>query len=225
MSREVFEKLNGFLSWYQDLYGKEWFVRNGDILTAIRNGEIGLSSLQVFKGRIQDCQKCSLGKTRKNFVFGHGNENADIMFIGEAPGHEEDMQGLPFVGKSGQLLNQMLEKISLKREDVFIANILKCRPPNNRDPLPEEVSTCIPYLHKQIEMVQPKVLITLGRVAAHNLLKSQESLTRLRNRSWQYQNIPLIVTFHPAYILRNMSALDDGVNDLKLAIAQYEKVR
>ncbi len=225
MSREVFDKLNGFLNWYQDLYGKEWFVRNGDILAAIRNGEIGLSPLQVFKGRIQDCQKCSLGKTRKNFVFGHGNENADIMFIGEAPGHEEDMKGLPFVGKSGQLLNQMLEKITLKREDVFIANILKCRPPNNRDPLPEEVSTCIPYLHKQIEMVQPKVLIALGRVAAQNLLKSQESLTRLRNRSWQYQNIPLIVTFHPAYILRNMSALDDGVNDLKLAIAQYEKVR
>lgn len=225
MSREVFDKLNGFLSWYQDLYGKEWFVKNGEILEAIRNGEIGLSPLTVFKGRIEYCQKCSLGKTRKNFVFGHGNENADIMFIGEAPGHEEDMQGLPFVGKSGQLLNQMLEKISLKREDVFIANILKCRPPNNRDPLPEEVSTCIPYLHKQIEMVQPKVLIALGRVAAQNLLKSQESLTRLRNRSWQYQSIPLIVTFHPAYILRNMSALDDGVKDLKLAIAQYEKIR
>ncbi len=225
MSREVFDKLNGFLNWYQDLYGKEWFVKNGEILEAIRNGEIGLSPLKVFKGRIQDCQKCSLGKTRKNFVFGHGNENADIMFIGEAPGHEEDKQGLPFVGKSGQLLNQMLEKISLKREDVFIANILKCRPPNNRDPLPEEVRTCIPYLHKQIEMIQPKVLIALGRVAAQNLLKSQESLTRLRNRSWQYQNIPLIVTFHPAYILRNMSALDDGVGDLQLAVAQYEKVR
>jgi DNA polymerase len=148
------------------------------------------------------CVKCELSATRTQTVFGVGNQNADWLFIGEAPGAEEDKQGEPFVGRAGQLLSAMLFALGLKRDDVYIANVLKCRPPNNRDPRPEEVSACESYLRAQIGLIKPKVIIALGRHAAHNLLKTGATLASLRGKQHDYHGTPLIVTYHPAYLLR-----------------------
>ena len=202
------EKLAAFLQWNQDLYGKEWFI------------EQKVSELEKFRQEIEHCTKCPLHQSRTNFVFGDGNENADIMFIGEAPGAEEDKQGLPFVGRSGQLLNKILAHFNMRREDVFIANILKSRPPGNRDPLPEEVAACISYLHRQIELISPKVLIALGRVAGQNLLRTDAPLRELRGKFHDFRGIPLFITYHPAYILRNMSAMDDAISDFSTVLAK-----
>jgi uracil-DNA glycosylase len=155
--------------------------------------------------QVTHCKLCELYKSRCNTVFGVGNKQADLLFIGEAPGANEDKQGEPFVGRGGKLLTAMLQAIGLKREDVYIGNILKCRPPNNRDPLPSEVATCTPYLEQQIAMLKPKLIIAVGRIAAHFLLDTKESLGRLRSKVHSYgrQQIPLIVTYHPAYLLRS----------------------
>ncbi len=161
------------------------------------------SSIDDLNSQICNCVKCSLGHTRTKFVFGVGNPKATFMLVGEAPGADEDAQGEPFVGRAGQLLNKILEAISFKREDVFIANILKCRPPNNRNPLPEEVELCIPYLKKQIELIRPKVILCLGLVAAQNLLGTKESLGRLRGKQLLFAGTPVMVTYHPAALLRN----------------------
>jgi uracil-DNA glycosylase len=160
---------------------------------------------QQLEQEVANCILCELAKTRKNTVFGIGNRKAKLLFVGEAPGATEDEQGKPFVGRAGILLDAMLAAIGLKREDVFIANILKCRPPNNRDPLPHEVACCTPYLNQQIALLQPKLIVTLGRIAAHFLLDTNVSLTSLRGRIHQYgeQKTPLLVTFHPAYLLRS----------------------
>jgi len=152
---------------------------------------------------ICDCVKCPLGHTRTKFVFGTGNPSATLMLVGEAPGADEDAQGEPFVGKAGQLLNKILEAINFRRGDVYICNILKCRPPGNRKPQAEEVDSCLPYLRKQIALVQPKLILALGLTAAENLLGTTESLTRLRGRVMRYEGIPLMVTYHPAALLRN----------------------
>jgi uracil-DNA glycosylase family 4 len=152
---------------------------------------------------IHECQKCPLGNTRNKFVFGVGNPNANAMLIGEAPGAEEDAQGEPFVGRAGKLLNDILKAVSLKREDVYIANILKCRPPGNRDPQPFEMETCIPYLHKQIDLIKPKIILCLGRVAANGLLNKKLSLGDLRNNMYEFNGIKTMVTYHPAALLRN----------------------
>lgn len=163
---------------------------------------------------VVNCTACGLDKTRTQIVFGVGNINADLMIIGEAPGFYEDKQGEPFVGRAGQLLNEMLKAIGLERKAVYIANILKCRPPNNRDPLPEEVNLCTPFLKKQIALVQPKLLLGLGRIAAHYLLNSQAPLGQLRGRFHDYQGIPLMITYHPAYLLRNPSDKKKAYQDL-----------
>ena len=160
-------------------------------------------TLEELYSKICNCQNCALGKTRTKFVFGVGNSNADAMLIGEAPGRDEDLQGEPFVGRAGKLLNDILKAVNFKRKDVYIANILKCRPPNNRDPLPLEMETCIPYLHKQIELIQPKVILCLGRVAANGLLDKKLSLGQLRENIYEFDGIKVIVTYHPAALLRN----------------------
>lgn len=159
---------------------------------------------QLFK-TIKNCHKCALGDTRTNFVFGVGNPNAQIMFVGEAPGHDEDMKGEPFVGRAGQLLNKVLAALELKREDVYIANILKCRPPNNRDPEPEEAATCEPYLIHQIKLIRPKIICCLGRIAAQRLLQTNMSLGQMRDRWFDYHGTLLMVTYHPAAVLRSPS--------------------
>lgn len=161
------------------------------------------SSIGELNASICNCLKCDLGATRTKFVFGVGNPNADIMVIGEAPGADEDAQGEPFVGRAGQLLNKILEAVQFKREEVFIANILKCRPPNNRKPNPGEVEQCEPYLWKQIELIKPKFILCLGLTAAQTILKTTESMGQLRLSTHLYRNTPVIVTYHPAALLRN----------------------
>ncbi|MEY3385724.1 MAG: hypothetical protein RIR53_535 [Bacteroidota bacterium] len=161
------------------------------------------TTLEAFHADINGCMKCPLGATRTSFVFGSGNPDADIMVIGEAPGADEDAQGLPFVGRAGQLLTKILESIELRRDDVYICNILKCRPPNNRKPLVGETDSCEPYLWKQIELIRPKFILCLGLTAAHTLLKSTETMSSLRGTLHDYQGIKTLVTYHPAALLRN----------------------
>jgi len=166
---------------------------------------------------VRSCTKCALHSTRTQTVFGVGNRKAQWMFVGEAPGADEDRQGEPFVGAAGKLLNAMLAALGLKREEVFIANVLKCRPPNNRDPQADEVEQCEPYLIRQIELIQPKLIVALGRHAAHSLLKTDLALARLRGQPQSYQNIPLVVTYHPAYLLRTPSDKRKAWEDLRRA--------
>lgn len=159
--------------------------------------------LEQLQSEAAPCLKCLLGETRNRFVFGAGDPDAAVMFIGEAPGADEDEQGLPFVGAAGKLLTKIIESIGLKREEVYIANILKCRPPRNRDPQADEVAACEPYLHRQVALIRPAVICALGRVAAQALLKTSDSLTRMRGEVHRYQGRPLVVTYHPAALLRN----------------------
>ena len=160
-------------------------------------------SLTELNQMICNCQLCSLGKTRTKFVFGVGNPTADAMLIGEAPGADEDQQGEPFVGRAGKLLNDILKAINFTREEVYIANILKCRPPGNRDPQPGEMETCMPYLMKQIDLIKPKVILCLGRVAANGLLNKKLTLTALRENTYDINGIKVVATYHPAALLRN----------------------
>ncbi len=160
-------------------------------------------TIEELNSIIKECQKCPLGKTRNKFVYGVGNPKAHAMLIGEAPGADEDAQGEPFVGRAGKLLNDILKAISLERNEVYIANILKCRPPGNRDPQPFEMETCIPYLHKQIELINPKIILCLGRVAANGLLNKKLSLGDLRNNIYDFNGIKVMATYHPAALLRN----------------------
>lgn len=173
-----------------------------DLLTppAIREA----SSLADLRTAIGDCQRCKLAPHRTNLVFGVGNPNADLMFVGEAPGRDEDLKGEPFVGRAGQLLTEIIVKgMKLKREDVYIANIIKCRPPQNRNPEPDEIVSCEPFLVRQLALIAPKVIVALGTFAAQTLLKTRTPITRLRGTWTSYHDIPLMPTFHPAYLLRN----------------------
>ncbi len=158
--------------------------------------------LAEVRAELGDCRRCKLARTRTNLVFGEGAPRARLMFIGEGPGAEEDAQGLPFVGAAGQLLNKLLEKLGLKRNEVYIANVVKCRPPGNREPESDEITQCLPFLKKQIESIRPQVIVTLGRVASQALLGTQRPLTKLRGRWQRYQGILVMPTFHPSYLLR-----------------------
>jgi uracil-DNA glycosylase family 4 len=179
--------------------------------------------LQSFYHEIRGCLKCALGTRRTNFVFGVGNERADLMLIGEAPGRDEDLQGIPFVGRAGQLLTLMLQSIDLSREEVFIANVLKCRPPNNRDPQPDEIEKCEPYLLTQIKIISPKLIVTLGRFASASLLRTKSALGTLREEVHTYNDVPLIVTYHPAALLRNPQLKRQAWEDLKKISAYLKK--
>lgn len=165
-----------------------------------KNREVDLLALRE---EIGDCKRCKLSKQRKNIVFGEGSPEASLMFIGEAPGSEEDIQGRPFVGEAGQLLTRLIQKMGFKREEVYIANIVKCRPPSNRDPEEDEIEACFPFLIKQVEIISPSIIVSLGRISAWTLLKTKISITKLRGRFYEYEGIPLMPTFHPAYLLRN----------------------
>ncbi len=176
------------------------------------NKEFQLRSL---KDEVVECEKCSLCKTRKNGVFGDGNVNARLVFVGEAPGFEEDLQGLPFVGAAGKLLTKIIEAMGFKRGDVYICNVLKCRPPQNRSPLPSEIVACQDYLNKQLEIIKPKVICALGKFSAQLLTNSEEPISRLRGRFFDYQGIKLMPTFHPAYLLRNSSGKKLVWQDMK----------
>jgi uracil-DNA glycosylase family 4 len=180
--------------------------------------------LGKFHAEIKDCVRCSLHKTRTNFVFGVGNPESPIMFIGEAPGREEDLRGEPFVGAAGRLLDKILEAIKFKREEIYIANVLKCRPPENRDPLPEEVEKCEPYLLKQIEIIKPKLICALGRISSQALLKTKLPLNKLRGRFHDYHGIKLLVTYHPAALLRYPQYKRETWEDVQILRKEYDSL-
>ncbi len=160
-------------------------------------------ALESLRNAIGNCLRCKLSKGRKNIVFGEGNANANLMFIGEGPGRDEDIQARPFVGEAGKLLTNLILKLGLKREDVYIANIVKCRPPNNRNPEEDEIATCMPFVERQIAIINPKVIVCLGKISAQILLRSKITISKLRGNFFIYNDIAVMPTFHPAYLLRN----------------------
>lgn len=174
--------------------------------------------------KVSICRACSLCETRTQTVFGVGNKHATWMFIGEAPGRDEDLQGEPFVGRAGQLLNEMIRAIGLKREQVYIANMLKCRPPNNRDPQAGEVSACHAFLQQQIALIQPKIILAVGRIAAQNLLNTTQPLAKLRGHQHSLENRPLVVVHHPAYLLRSLTEKAKAWDDLQFALSVYQSL-
>lgn len=175
--------------------------------------------------QVSICRACSLCETRSQTVFGVGNKQAHWLLIGEAPGRDEDLQGEPFVGRAGQLLNEMIRAIGLKREQVYIANMLKCRPPNNRDPQADEVAACHDFLKQQIALVQPKIIVAVGRIAAQNLLQSQQPLSKLRGIRHQLEGIPMTVVHHPAYLLRSLPEKAKAWEDLQFALSVYQSLK
>ena len=179
-----------------------------------------MTDLPGVRGWVGDCQRCKLAGARKNIVFGQGNPNAALMFVGEAPGADEDEQGLAFVGRAGQLLTDIIEKgLKMPRADVFIANVLMCRPPGNRNPEPDEILSCQPFLEKKIELIRPRVLVGLGKFAGQWLLKTAEPISRIRGRVGDYHGIKVVPTYHPAYLLRTPSAKKDVWEDMKLVLS------
>jgi uracil-DNA glycosylase family 4 len=183
------------------------------------------TSLAMLESEIKDCRKCRLGSTRINLVFGKGAEQADIVVIGEAPGADEDAKGEPFIGRAGQLLTKMLEAIQLDRKDIYITNILKSRPPNNRDPKPDEVEACEPYLWKQLALIQPKMILCLGRIAGSTLLKQKtDTLGKMRGNVYDYNGIKVMVTYHPAALLRNPDWKHGAWEDLQKFRRMYDEM-
>lgn len=215
-SPEIIDLTRKYFSQRAELYGKNFYV---DLPS-----EVGGASLHDFYLEIKDCQKCALSESRTNFVFGTGDPNANLMCIGEAPGHEEDQQGEPFVGAAGALLNRILQSIGFERQEVYIANIVKCRPPQNRNPEAEEAETCLPYLKKQIAMVQPKLILLLGRVAAHYMLQTTASLAELRGQIYDCESAKVLVTYHPAALLRDKQRKRDTWSDVKKLRRLYDEV-
>ena len=198
----------------------EFFVdqkKSDDIQLKAYSLRLKSNDLDSLKNEILACKCCSLYKARHNIVFGSGNPKAELMFIGEAPGADEDLQGLPFVGRAGQLLTKIIEAMGLKRSDVYIANILKCRPPNNRAPLPQEIEECEDILKKQIDIIKPKIICTLGKFASQTLLRTEIPISVLRGNFKEYNGIKLMPTFHPAYLLRNP-------NDKRLVWQDMKKI-
>ncbi len=180
-------------------------------------------TLEEVREELGDCRRCKLHSTRTNIVFGAGTPNARLVFVGEGPGRDEDLQGKPFVGLAGQLLTKIIQAIQLTREEVYIANIIKCRPPGNRNPEPDEIRACEPFLIKQLQAIRPQLICALGTFAAQTLLKTEEKISLLRGRFHQYQGIPLMPTYHPAYLLRNPQFKRDVWEDMKKIKKEYDR--
>ena len=187
----------------------------------VRPGEDPLTAIREDLGDCTRCKLHALGRTQ--IVFGVGNPRAEVMFVGEAPGADEDIQGMPFVGRAGQLLTKMIQAMGYRREEVYIANVLKCRPPQNRNPEPDEIDRCEPFLIRQIAAIQPKVIVALGAFAARTLLRTQDPISRLRGRTYQYQGAQLIPTFHPSFLLRSPGYKREAWEDLKRALALLDR--
>lgn len=183
-----------------------------------------INSLEDLRANIGDCTRCKLCKGRTNLVFGVGNPKAKLMFIGEAPGADEDAQGIPFVGRAGQLLTKIIEGMGLKREDVYIANVAKCRPPENRNPEPDEIAACMPFLKQQIEIIKPKVIMCLGKFAAQTVLDTQVTISKLRGTFQDVNGVAVMPAFHPAYLLRNPSMKRIMWEDCKLVMAKLSEL-
>lgn len=196
-----------YLRRHRALYGDQLIlgrpISSGEPPPCAREGDDQAAALAAFEGEISGCQQCALGATRTKFVFGVGSPAADLVFIGEAPGYEEDRKGEPFVGRAGRLLDRVLAAIQMSRQEVYICNILKCRPPDNRNPLASEVEQCLPYLQEQLRIIRPKLIVALGRVAAKTMLRVEESLKNMRHQVYDYGGVEMRVTYHTAALLRN----------------------
>jgi len=202
-----------------ELGSSEWYLSPETSAAASRK-----RSLADLCEKVRDCRRCHLWTTRTNVVFGSGDERAHVAFIGEAPGKDEDLQGKPFVGRAGQLLTRIIEAIHFRREDVFISNILKCRPPENRDPLPEEIEECLPILDAQLQILRPKMICALGRIAAQTLLGTNAPLSRLRGHVHDLRGAEVIVTYHPAALLRNPHLKRSTWDDVQLLRREYDRL-
>ena len=227
----IVDDLKGHLTFFEELgvtgvsRDRIWRVRATDagvsdlvasdasVGRAVAGG--GAGRLTQLRADLGECTRCKLHETRTNLVYGVGNPDADLMFVGEAPGRDEDQQGIPFVGRAGRLLTKIIEAIDLTRDDVYIANVIKCRPPKNRNPEPDEVHTCEPFLFGQIDVIQPIVIVALGAFAVRTLLASDDSVSKLRGRVFDYRGAKLVPTFHPAYLLRNPEKKRDVWEDMK----------
>lgn len=183
-----------------------------------------MSTLQTLKNECEKCQKCALGKTRTNLVYGVGNDSATLMFVGEAPGENEDKTGIPFVGAAGQLFDKYLISVGIRREDVYIANILKCRPPHNRDPLPEEMDACMPHLRGQVRAIAPKIIVCLGRIAAMRLISPDFKITRDHGKWFERGNYMMCAVYHPSALLRDTSKRDEMLSDMMDIKKKYDEV-
>ena len=212
-----FSKTKKYISQHIELFGDEIFAPiHGSYIKTSNNFGSFHESLNSFKASIENCEKCNLSLTRNKFVFGSGDPNADLLLIGEGPGKDEDLVGEPFVGKSGKLLDKILKAIGYARyENVFISNIVKCRPPENRNPLSSEIEKCTPYLNSQINIIKPKLIVALGKVAGQTLLKNDLMIKEMREITYNYNAIPLVVTYHPAALLRNPSLKKDVWKDFQ----------
>ncbi len=195
-----------------------------DTIRKNKNGDNMYEKMEELQQAIQNCNQCKLCKNRKNIVFGVGNEKAQIMFIGEGPGADEDTQGIPFVGKAGQLMNKALDALGIEREKVYIANIVKCRPPNNRDPEPDEVSSCINYLRNQVMIIKPKIIVLLGRISLQNILEPEYKITASRGKWVEKKGIFYMPTWHPAALLRDETKKIDFIHDLKQVLKKEQEL-
>jgi DNA polymerase len=204
------------LEFFRDLGVRDVFLDRpaGGAADSVAPGS--MPDLAALQARLEGCPRCKLSRTRTHIVFGQGNPKAELMFVGEAPGRDEDEQGLAFVGRAGQLLTKIIEAMGRKREDVFIANVLKCRPPNNRNPEPDEVASCRPFLDEQVRLIAPRVIVTLGTFAAQALLETDEPIGRLRGHWRTARGVKVMPTFHPAFLLRSPERKKDVWEDMKL---------
>lgn len=218
-----------YMSKNENTTAKEQMIIRDELEYSLLQEEwMNVSTIPDLDDKINKCKKCQLSNTRRNFVFGTGNPAAEVVVVGEAPGNDEDLQGKPFVGRAGQLLTDILKAINFSRDEVFICNILKCRPPGNRNPMPEEISKCEPYLFKQLEIIKPKLILALGAFAAQTLLKTKEPLGKLRGRFFDFRfadkKTQLFVTFHPAALLRNPNWKRPTWEDVKLFRSKYDEI-
>src|SRR5467141_327694 len=201
--RELATELRAWLDWARESGLQNLAPEKRTVESVEVKPKVKLPLLDAVRTELGECTRSKLHKGRHNIVFGVGNPRARLMFVGEAPGEDEDLQGFPFVGKAGQLLTKMIEAMGLRRQDVYICNTVKCRPPNNRNPEPDELAACEPFLKAQLAAVKPEVIVTLGKFAAQALLREQTPITRLRGQWREYEGIPVMPTFHPAYLLRS----------------------
>lgn len=220
----LWETIRGFRHYLEDEMNQDWegWEKNPGIVQPENSNPD--PDLAAIRKELGDCRRCRLHAQRTQIVFGTGNPRAKLVFVGEAPGREEDLQGEPFVGQAGQLLTKIIEAIGLTRQEVYITNIIKCRPPENRNPAAEEIAACEPFLIKQLRAIRPRLICALGTFAAQTLLKTEEKISSLRGKFQEYQGIPLMPTYHPAFLLRNPQRKREVWEDMKKIKKEYEKL-
>jgi len=224
-TQEIIADLKSYLEYLKGMGVEALPVSNkasGEVSVSSVSSDV-IETLEGIRKDLGDCQRCKLHRMRKTLVFGEGNPKSKLMFVGEGPGYDEDVQGRPFVGKAGQLLTKIIQSIGLQREDVYIANIIKCRPPQNRNPEPDEIEACHPFVVRQIQAIRPKIICALGTFAAQTLLKTSVKITALRGKQFDMGGIKVIPTYHPAYLLRNPEKKRETWEDMKQILALFQE--